>query len=264
MSVNVNRIIEERIKTIWIEISKLPNDKSNMTFQYEEWGHIGFSLGNAGYVGYSNEIDIGLNAEVRITIIENIWDDFAIELNLFNPINADFYYSEINKKLDGPLTYIFGTPHFLTKGIDYESFEDRKKKFHLFPYTDDGFKQLKEKYSWIYHDLFLPKLKETLNIKFLDSTINDKVEYLGGSSDDYFLALHGLLFRRMILAKLSGNPLYEDICEWNRGICAKLDLIPEDNRNAFQKNFRKVFEIVYERLKNVKPMDDTRLLLNLS
>lgn len=263
MSLNVNRIIEERIRKIWIEISKLPNDKSNMTFQYEKWGNIGFYLGNAGYIGYSNEIDIALNANVRITMVENIWDDFALELNLFNYNTDDFYYSEINKKLDGPLTYIFGTPHFLIKGIDYESFDDRKKKFHLFSYDDEGFKLLKEKYTWIYHDLFLPKLKETLDIKFLDSTINDKIEYLGGSSDDYFLALHGLLFRRMILAKLSGNPLYEDICEWNRGICAKLDLIPEENRNAFQKNFRKVFEIVYERLKNVKPMEDTQLVLNL-
>ena len=133
----------------------------------------------------------------------------------------------------------------------------------MFPIAEIGFNQVKEKYSWIYHDLFLPKLKETLDIKFLDNTINDKIEYLGGSSDDYFLALHGLLFRRMILAKLSGNPFYEDICERNRGICAKLDLIPEENRNAFQKNFRKVFEIVYERLKNVKPMKYTQLVLNL-
>ncbi|HLO56845.1 MAG TPA: hypothetical protein VK169_21290 [Saprospiraceae bacterium] len=255
--------IDIRLKNILLNITQLQNEKTHTVTQFEDWGYVNFNFGR-GFVNLTlNEFSCSLNAEIRITVLENIWDDFSVELNLFQPVHSGGYISEKLVQLDGPITYIFGPSNFLKEGIHYVNFEDKNKNFFNFPISEIGFNQVKEKYTRIYHDLFLPKLKETLDIKFLDSTVNDKIEYLGGSSDDYFLALHGMLFRRMILAKLNGNPLYEDICEWNRGICAKLDLIPEENRNVFQKNFRKVFEIVYERLKNVKPMEDTQLVLNL-
>ena len=255
--------IDNRLKSILINITHLPNEKLNSVVKFENWGYVSFNFGR-GFVNLtSNEFSCALNAQVRIIQIEKFWDDFAIELNLFQPVHSNGFISQKLFQLDGPITYIFGPQNFIKEGIHFENFEDRNKKFFNFPISEIGFNQIMEKNTWIYHDLFLPKLKETLDIKFLDSTINDKVEYFGGSSDDYFLALHGLLFRRMILAKLSGNPLYEDICEWNRGICAKLDLIAEENRNAFQKNFRKVFEIVYERLRHVRPMEEIKLVLNL-
>jgi hypothetical protein len=258
-----NENIDQRLLEIIKSITKLESQRLNSVSIIAYYGYINFSLNRAYVLNESNQVSIGLNATVRITLIENYWDDFAVELGIFQPTLEHIFITENLRKLEGPETFIFGSPHYLKEGVHYKNIEERKNKFSYFTLSTEGFRQIEEKYRWIYHDLFLPKLKETLDIKFLDSTINDKVKYLGGSSDDYFLALGGMQFRRMALAKLSGNPLYEDICDWNREVCKKIEAIPYENQNAFQKNFKKVFETVYERLKSVEPLKNSKLPLDL-
>ncbi len=255
--------IDIKLKNILLNITQLPNEKIFTVTQFEEWGHVNFNFGR-GFVNLtSNEFSCSLIAEIRITVLENIWDDFAIELDLFQPVHSGGYISERLLQLDGPITYIFGPSHFLKEGIHFVNFEDRNKKFFNFPISETGFNQVKEKYTWIYHELFLPKLKETLDIKFLDSTINDKVEMIDGTDSDFFLNVHGLIFRRIILAKLSGNPLYNDICDYHRSKMPAIVEMAETYNMPQLKKFPLVLDTVIERLKNVKPLKDLRLILNL-
>ncbi|MGB4959194.1 MAG: hypothetical protein WBO36_06950 [Saprospiraceae bacterium] len=257
--------IDIRLKSILLSITQLPNEKINSVTKFEDWGFVNLNFGR-GFVNLSlNEFSCALNAEIRITEIENIWDDFSIELELFHPVHSDGYISDRLLQIDGPSTFFFSPKNYLIEGIDYFGNElNRRSKYNLFPITDIGFNQLEEKYTWIFHDLFLPKLKETLDIKFLDSTINDKVEMIDGTDSDFFLNVHGLIFRRIILAKLSSNPLYNDICDYHISKMPSIIEMSEKYQMPHLKKYPEVLESVIERLKGVKPMSDTRLVLDLS
>lgn len=136
-----------------------------------------------------------------------------------------------------------------------------KHEIPMFEYTEEGFEKIRTIMTKVFFEKLIPRLKEVLDLKFLDSTINNKVEYLGGNTSDYFLSGLGILFRRMILAKLTNNPLYEHICEFNASIVTRINAIPEGSRDDYQKNFPNVFDIVYERLKDEKPLNNLKLSL---
>lgn len=256
-------LIDKRLREVLINITQLPNEKNNSVTKFEDWGYVNVQFGRGRVDLTANQFSCSLNAEVRITLVENVWDDFAIDLNLFQPVHGGIYISKKLSELDGPPTYLFGPPHFLIHGKHYEDFEDRDKKFIIFPITEYSFSKIEEKYKWIYHDLFLPRLKETLDINFLDSTINDKVEMIDGTDSDFFLNVHGLIFRRIILAKLSGNSLYKDICDYHRSKMPNIVKMADTYHMPHLKKFPLVLETVIERLKDVKPLNDTRLTLNL-
>ncbi|MEA5457620.1 hypothetical protein VB796_01140 [Arcicella sp. LKC2W] len=248
--------IEKKLGEVLIKITNFPNDKMNYVYAYTNWGYVQFHLGLSRYSKHSDHFKVSLNASVRIIEIEKYWDDMASLLD-FNTVPDVEYKSDRLKVLDGPETFIMGPLSC------FNSIDELHEALPMFKISKEGFENLENTFKLFYHEKFIPKLKETLDLKFLDSTINSKVEYLGGNASDYFLNIVAILLRRMVLAKLTNNPLYEEICEFNRGIVMKLNSMPLENRNNYQKNFPEVFEKVYNRLKTVKPLENYVLELDI-
>jgi hypothetical protein len=245
-----------RLGEILVKITNLPNDKMDFVYAYTNWGYVQFHLGLSQYSKHSDHFKVSLNASVRIIEVEKYWDDMSSLLGF--GINPEVEYKNDGLKfLDGQETYIMGPLSC------FNSIDELHEALPMFKISKEGFENLENTFRLFYYEKFIPKLKETLDLKFLDSTINSKVEYLGGNSSDYFLNIVAILLRRMVLAKLTNNPLYEEICEFNRGIVKKLNNIPLENRNNYQKNFPEVFEKVYNRLKTVKPLENYVLELDI-
>ena len=253
--------VNDKILEISVEITSLKNDRNYSVYAYENWGFIEVGLSPSEILEKEGFLFMSLWGIIRINLIESIWDDFSFELGLQDRYPKDSYKSESLYNLDGPKTFVLSRNDFYPNIKENKFFKGGSLSFDI---SNTGFQSIKDEYIWIYHDLFLPKLKETLDIKFLDSTINDKVEMIDGTDSDFFLNVHGLIFRRIILAKLSGNPLYNDICDYHRSKMPVIVEMAETYNMPHLKKFFLVLDTVIERLKNVKPLDDTRLTLNLS
>lgn len=252
--------VNNKILEISVEITSLNNDRNYSVYAYENWGFIEIDLSPSEILENEGFLFMGLYSIVKINLIENLWDDFAYEIGLQDKYPYDSYKKESLFNLDGPKTYTISQKDYYPTISQNKFFRGSLLSFDI---SETGFQSIKDEYTWIYHDLFLPKLKETLDIKFLDSTINDKVEMKEGTDSDFFLNVHGIIFRRIILAKLSGNPLYNDICEYHRNKMPEIVEMAETYNMPHLKKYPLVLDTVIERLKNINPLEDTRLVLNL-
>ena len=96
----------------------------------------------------------------------------------------------------------------------------------------------------------IPAFDKYDNIKALDSFVNEKPEY-------YLEVMHllpgkGLEYRKMIIAKLAGNPQYELVCE---AMKQRILTFEYGKGIAPKENYLSIYEKIYERLKNVQQLE---------
>ena len=98
-----------------------------------------------------------------------------------------------------------------------------------------------------FEELFIPYLKQTEDIRWLDKGLNtNPLEFK--NLPKVFPAI-GNMFRKIIVARLAGNPSYEEICTLIRGFILQYD-------DDYMKNSLIVFDKVYERLKTVEALSN--------
>lgn len=108
-----------------------------------------------------------------------------------------------------------------------------------------------EKVKTDYYTLVLPKLDEYSNIHKLDAIANGEDRTFSlGNSERYF--------RKLIIARLSGNPNYESIYEEMTGMYKKIIL--DEPTDGYYQNQLWVIEQLYEKLKNVQPLENPILI----
>lgn len=117
--------------------------------------------------------------------------------------------------------------------------------------TEEGIIQLINEFLEIIKLYIIPTFDKYNDIRVLDAFINEKPEY-------YFDVIHlltgnGLVYKKMIIAKLAGNKEYELVCEAMKQFImnaeGKQTRLPVEAYYAF-------YERIYERLKTVEPLAD--------
>jgi hypothetical protein len=102
-----------------------------------------------------------------------------------------------------------------------------------------------ESFKKDFEELFIPYLKQTEDIRWLDKGLNtNPLEFK--NLPKVFPTI-GNMFRKIIVARLAGNPSYEEICTLIRGFILQYD-------DDYMKNSLNVFDKVYEHLKPVEAL----------
>jgi len=99
-----------------------------------------------------------------------------------------------------------------------------------------------------YETLYLPFLKQTENIHWLDEELN-KDPYVFSTARRRGISRNGAAFRNIIVARLAGNADYEVICQ-----AARVFLREWAEKEEEGKKRAEAFELVYEELKLVEPL----------
>ena len=107
-----------------------------------------------------------------------------------------------------------------------------------------------EEFKWQYENLIIPVLEKSRDVRWLDQKINTeplKFNYFGEIGPIGY----SIEFHKLIIAKLAGNPNYEQIYQLVRGT-----LVEWANEEEEGKNMLAAFDKVYEDLKQVKPLEN--------
>lgn len=197
-----------------------------------------------------NKFEIIPSADCTIMQVEDLWHDLY-PLTILMPNETTMSKEDIEKfKKLYPSTY----------GVQYDK-EKVKAKFPenirdtgwlCFDISDTGFERFKEVLRYIISELLLPELDKYHSIDILDKMINSKV--IVSNEDKRIINKHqGLSFRRMILAKLNNNPLFEEISQYYLSNTSQFIEFSKRPGMEYFKNYPYVFEEVYNRLKSITP-----------
>ncbi|AYQ32164.1 hypothetical protein [Runella sp. SP2] len=170
-------------------------------------------------------------------------------------------YDLIEQILDNTQSYIKrrNNPTFATHGMCFD------KKYDKYPndaIMQGGFELIREGYEtndihtffedfkWQYENLLEPVLEKSRDVRWLDQKIN--LEPLKFKDfGEIMLIGNSIEFHKLIIAKLAGNPNYEQIYQLIRGT-----LVEWANEEEEGKRMLHVFDKVYEDLKEVKPLEN--------
>ncbi|MDO6491804.1 MULTISPECIES: hypothetical protein [unclassified Cellulophaga] len=193
---------------------------------------------------YDNQFEITLNASCSVLEIENIWNDFK---GLVNPVLEDKNYQKFFEKKIPP-TYSVSYDKLKIK----DRFPNNTKEtgWLSFDISKTGIEQFKKVIEFIIEKELLPKLEDYRSLESLDKQLNSSIEL--GYLDSYNVNSNGILFRRVIIAKLVGNPLFEEICDKEKSFFTDYIELSKEKGYEHYKNIPIVFEEVYNRLKSNK------------
>lgn len=192
-----------------------------------------------------NKFEFSPSAKCTIMQVEGLWHDLY-PLTILMPNENSMSKDSIEKfKKLYPTTY----------GVQYDNEKVRAKfpenitdtGWLCFEISDIGFEQFKKVLRFIISELLIPELEKYHSIELLDKMLNSKIEIT--ENETHIINSHqGFFFRRMVIARLNKNPLYEDICKYMRDTMPQLlDLSKRPGMEYF-KNYPYVFEEVYSRL----------------
>ena len=169
--------------------------------------------------------------------IDDIWVKYRYILGKENhpyPPTIGFVRTAIDPALER-------NPHLLGLGEGREEIK-----------TEEDIDKYVELFETEYETLYCPFLKETEDVRWLDKRLNGDPHIFGKSSPG--ISRMGVEFRKIIIARLAGNPDYEVICQVVRNY-----ILTEFPGEEYMKKVFVVFEKVYEDLKQVEPLKDTLL-----
>lgn len=107
-----------------------------------------------------------------------------------------------------------------------------------------------EEFKWQYENLLMPVLEKSRDVRWLDQKINAEPLKFKDFGEIAPMA-HSTEFHKLIIAKLAGNPNYEQIYQLVRGT-----LVEWANEEEEGKGMLSAFDKVYEDLKDVKPLEN--------
>lgn len=179
------------------------------------------------------------SAVKRIDPIDEIIDDFFLEIYPFE-MTKRVQTSVLAFNAKRIKDYKFD-PANIHQWVRCDDYYEREA-------TEEGVEQLAVDFFKAIEAYVIPTFDKYNNIQLLDACINETPEW-------YFEVIHlftgnGLQYKKMIIAKLAGNKDYELVCE-----AMKRRILNTNSKGKISKEtFLSVYEKIYERLKNVKPL----------
>jgi len=177
----------------------------------------------------------------RINSIEEIWDDYFLEIT---PLGVGEGYVNTTMAFNAGRIKSYKYDPTIKNQLYRTSYRYEADA------TNEGVHELAKQFLENMLMYVIPALEKYDNIKVLDSFVNEKPDY-------YLEVMHlvpgnGLEFRKMIIAKLAGNPQYELVCE-----AMKKRILTMENVKGIapKENYLSIFEKLQERLKNAQPLE---------
>jgi hypothetical protein len=240
--------IQKKVMNILSDILREYNfveiDES-VIYSLKSWGYDYISSGITKYFELPY-FHVHLSMTKRISVIEQFWEEYADEIHLS--------YMGKHKIPSLSVSIQYAYPNIVN-----EPFYNADDSRGIFKFNNDksGYQEFEEVAKYLIIKKLIPKSVELNDLKVLDNMINYKIELDEKPRDSYIFIFQGLIFRRIILAKLVGNPLYEDICNYHRKSIPNWLEASKHRGYEYYKNYPVVLEKVIENLKNVRPLANT-------
>jgi hypothetical protein len=216
-------------------------NEHNKYIKYYSWGYDYCFLPHVRF--QPEHILFSLTVHRRIDFIEKIWQEWH---NLIN----------INIEDSNDITTLYVTEKNAYPEIINKSFYDGYGSF-IFEISEKGLSEVENVLELCINQKIIPKLNSYNDLNSLNYFINNNFQF---SEDIHgFLNHNGLIYRRIIIARLTSFSEYENLCNYFRD---SFDWYIENGRIEGQEyflNYPIVFEKVYERLKNIEPLKNTIL-----
>lgn len=179
------------------------------------------------------------SATKRIDPIEEIWDDYFSEL-----ISVGESY--VNR------TLAFNVNRVKDYEYDPEKLRERMLKADRYSsaQTEEGLSEMASQFLNNIKLYIVPTFDKFNNIQVLDAFVNEKHEYYH-EVIHLFSAREGLIYKKMIIAKLADNKDYELVCAAMR---ERLLILGASDGLLQQEKYLSVHEKIYNRLKTVEPL----------
>ncbi|MBL3658272.1 hypothetical protein [Fulvivirga sediminis] len=174
----------------------------------------------------------------RISFIEELWEDFSGVLNIPNIKHSTFTL---------PSVYCFPE-------LTEQTYSHEKSPWIKFSISESGLKEFESVLSFLIRDKLIPEANELLDLKILDNEVNGSVE-VAPDLTQYIFNSDGFLFRRIILAYLTNNPLFDDICKYHESFFDQYKELSKSPGYEYFENIPDVYDKVIERLKEIEPLD---------
>lgn len=175
--------------------------------------------------------------------LEKYWIDLKTNLNHFQEAEIRTI-NVLRTRLDSSLEDTKGFPILKNGGIFLNSSE-----------IDYEIEKLKNTFIYEYENLICPFLKRTEDIHWMDKILNSSPFDI--DNIERFFSLQLIDVKRIIVARLANNSNYEIIYKGIIELCNKF--IAETNDEDTKKELE-VIKIIYERLKNVSPLENPSLV----
>lgn len=214
----------------------------NKYIKYYDWGHDYCFLPHVRF--QSEHILFSLTVHRRIDFIEKIWQEWS---NLVN----------VNIEDPNEITTLYITEKNAYPEIVNEIYYDGCGSF-IFEISEKGLNSIEQIIHNIFNDRIILKLQELRDLVSVDKIINSELDS-PQNVNEIFNVDGGFMFKRMIFAKITGNFIYEDICNLYKSRFNKIDEIAKTPGKEYFLNYPMVFEKVYERLKNIDPLENSIL-----
>lgn len=207
-----------------------------------DWGHDYCFLPHVRFL--PKHISFNITVHRRIDMIEEVWQEWAdlINVSVENPNDiSTLYVTEKNAYPE----------------IVNEKYYDGHGAF-IFKISDEGLSNIKVIIDNVFNDKILLKLNEFRDLKSIDKLINSDLD-APQNIGEIFNVDGGFMFRRMAIAKITNNNIYEKICDLYKSRFSKIVEIAKNPDKEYFLNYPIIFEKVYERLKSIEPLKNTIL-----
>jgi hypothetical protein len=185
-----------------------------------------------------------LTVHRRIDLIEKIWQEWCSLMN-------------VNVVDPNDITTLYVTEKNAYPEIVTQKYYDGYGSF-IFEISEKGLNEIKQVVDSVFNDKIILKLQELSDLAAIDKIINSDLDP-PQNVNEIFNVDGGFMFKRMIFAKITGNKIYEEICDLYKSRFSKIEEIAKTPGKEYFLNYPIVFEKVYERLKSVEPLKNTIL-----
>lgn len=217
-------------------------NEHNKYLKKYDWGYDYSFLPHVRFL--PEHINFSLTVHRRINAIEEFWQEWS---------------SLLNVGIDNPneITTLYITEKNAYPEIVNEKYHDGYGAFS-FEISEEGLDKIESVIDFCFNQKIMAKLADLRNFKNIDRLINsdlDPPQNIG----EIFNVDGGFMFRRMAVAKLTSNGIYEKICDLYKNRFSKITEIAMVPGKEYFLNYPIVFEKVYERLKRIEPLSNTIL-----
>ncbi|MDJ1505601.1 hypothetical protein [Xanthocytophaga agilis] len=213
-------------------------DKEFVEFRYDSDTYSDYVWLYAGEDKWKKKFSTMIECARTIKYIESYWDEYKKTPLAFSEKILLYTFSGVPYEKD-PVSHAQKNPTRMEIPFDNCSIEDISNKLI---------------YSW--ETLLKPRLDQYSHIDKLDSVVNKTLEKI-----DFPVHNDGIWFYKMIIAKLAGNPMYEDIYTYISQLYKKC--ISDETMSTHKEYYKTrlwVVEQLYLKLRDVKPLDNTSLI----
>lgn len=191
---------------------------------------------------YNNQFEYSIGGNCTIIEVENIWKDLYF---LTRP------ESEFTNQLKETIPPTYNVSFSKEKLKEAFPKNVRDTGWLYFEITKEGIANFEKVITHIIQELLIPQLTNPISIVELDENVNSQIDLK--KLDHYLISKNGFIYRRIILAKLNNNALFEEICNFQRVGFEQYEEISTQKGYEYFKNIPIVFEKVYDRLTTITP-----------